>query len=202
MIAALYVETDGVYFGLPNVEPWDVTRDARQYAGPWPVVAHPPCTRWCMMARVNQARWGAMVGDDGGTFAAALAVVREFGGVIEHPAYSIAWATYGLLAPTHGAWMRSLFDAGWVTEVYQRNYGHLARKKTWLYYIGATPPPKLNWSNPEPSVVWVGADRPLAELRAMGVRKATPKEAKGTPFAFRDLLISIASTSNPKVDSL
>ena len=23
MIAALYVETDGAYFGLPGVEPWD-----------------------------------------------------------------------------------------------------------------------------------------------------------------------------------
>ena len=45
-IAALYVETDGAYYGLPDVEPWDEARDARQYAGPWPVVAHPPCQRW------------------------------------------------------------------------------------------------------------------------------------------------------------
>ncbi len=50
MIAALFVQTGGVYFGLPNVDPWDVKRDARQYAGPWPVVAHPPCSRWCRLA--------------------------------------------------------------------------------------------------------------------------------------------------------
>ena len=43
MIAALFVETGGVYFGLPNVDPWDEERDARLYDGPWPVVAHPPC---------------------------------------------------------------------------------------------------------------------------------------------------------------
>ncbi|MGZ2449608.1 hypothetical protein ACVIRO_002362 [Rhizobium ruizarguesonis] len=35
MIAALYVETGGGYFGLEGVDPWDETRDARKYAGPW-----------------------------------------------------------------------------------------------------------------------------------------------------------------------
>jgi hypothetical protein len=45
-IAALFVETDGCYFGQPGVEPWDITRDARTYAGPWAIVAHPPCQRW------------------------------------------------------------------------------------------------------------------------------------------------------------
>lgn len=64
-VAALYVETNGVYADLPDVELWDEARDARLYAGPWPVVAHPPCGRWCQLASVNQKRWGAMIGDDG-----------------------------------------------------------------------------------------------------------------------------------------
>ena len=38
-VAALYVETNGSYFGLPGVDPWDEPRDARLYAGPHPVVA-------------------------------------------------------------------------------------------------------------------------------------------------------------------
>ena len=46
MIAALYVESRGVYAGLPDVDLRDRDRDARTYAGPWPVVAHPPCARW------------------------------------------------------------------------------------------------------------------------------------------------------------
>ena len=36
MIAALYVETGGCYFGLDGVDPWDEARDARTYVGPAP----------------------------------------------------------------------------------------------------------------------------------------------------------------------
>jgi hypothetical protein len=81
-------KTGGVYFGLPDVDPWDEARDARLYAGPWPVVAHPPCSRWCQYAGLVQARYGYRKGDDGGTFEAALGAVRTWGGVLEHPAFS------------------------------------------------------------------------------------------------------------------
>jgi len=107
MVAALFVETNGIYFGLPNVDPWDVRRDARQYAGTHPVVAHPPCDRWCQMAPVNQARYGHRVGDDGGTFSAALAAVRRWGGVLEHPAVSLAWAAFDLPRPPSSGGMGS-----------------------------------------------------------------------------------------------
>jgi hypothetical protein len=40
MIAALYVESGGCYFGLDDVDPWDISRDARGYSGKAPVVAH------------------------------------------------------------------------------------------------------------------------------------------------------------------
>lgn len=33
MIAALYVETGGAYWNLPDVDPWDEARDARRYVG-------------------------------------------------------------------------------------------------------------------------------------------------------------------------
>ena len=46
MIAALFVESDGAYWNVPGVDPWDIVRNARGYLGPYPVVAHPPCQRW------------------------------------------------------------------------------------------------------------------------------------------------------------
>ena len=42
MIAALFVIKNGCYYGLENVDPWDIDRDAMKYDGPHPVVAHPP----------------------------------------------------------------------------------------------------------------------------------------------------------------
>jgi len=66
MIAALYVQTNGCYFGLPDVDPWDEKRDARLYAGPWAVVAHPPCERWGRYWRGGPSvRVPKKKGDDG-----------------------------------------------------------------------------------------------------------------------------------------
>lgn len=78
-VAALYVQTNGCYYGLPDVDPWDQARDARRYRGPHPVIAHPPCQLWGPMAAVNFARYGGehnRPGNDGGCFASALACVN------------------------------------------------------------------------------------------------------------------------------
>jgi hypothetical protein len=81
MIAALYVAASGVYFGDQGVDPWDEARDARLYAGPHPVVAHPDCKRWGRYwhGAPNKPHQFKL-GDDGGCFAAALAAVRKWGG--------------------------------------------------------------------------------------------------------------------------
>lgn len=43
MIAALYVDELGPYMRMAGVDPWGITRDARRYKGPYPIVAHPDC---------------------------------------------------------------------------------------------------------------------------------------------------------------
>lgn len=58
---------EGAYAGLPDVDLWPKSRDARLYAGPWPVVAHAPCERWCKLAHAVQGRYPHLrVGDDEG----------------------------------------------------------------------------------------------------------------------------------------
>lgn len=99
-IAALYVASGGCYFGLEGVDPWDLSRDARTYDGPWPVVAHPPCKRWGRFwhgstRKPHQFQLGA----DEGCFAAALVAVRSCGGFLEHPEASKAWRAFNLNAP-------------------------------------------------------------------------------------------------------
>jgi len=190
-IAALYVETGGCYFGLPGVEPWDEARDARLYDGPYPVVAHPPCQRWGAMAAVNYARWGGehnRPGNDGGCFASALNSVRRFGGVLEHPAKSRAFAAHGLPKPVGRGW-RPTDCGGWVCEVWQSAYGHRANKATWLYAFGIGVPPELRWDHPQGSHQ-VG----FHDQRGRERNKPTlgRREAAATPIEFRDALLAIA----------
>lgn len=189
MIAALYVQTGGVYFGLPNVDPWDEKRDARLYAGPWPVVAHPPCQLWVNFAALNFKRWGGehnRPGNDGGRFLSALRSVERFGGILEHPAFSLAWARFGLATPHKGRWTKS--GLGWVAEVAQSAYGHPARKLTWLFAQGVKLP-ELDWSRPAGTAQCGFFDRIKPTIRG--------RAASATPLPFRDLLISIAKSAAP-----
>ncbi len=187
MIAALFVESDGVYFGLPDVDPWDEQRDARLYAGPWPVVAHPPCDRWGQLVNVNHARWGTPIGEDGGCFDAALNAVRTWGGVLEHPANSIAFKRFGLPQPTSHGWATRMSDPGVSAKVFQSAYGHVARKETWLYAVGCEDA-ALDWRKIDTDVV-VGAGVHTGHNRG---RRATSQEAVVTPLAFRDALLGMA----------
>lgn len=190
MIAALYVEKNGCYFDLDGVDPWCIDRDARMYSGPHPVIAHPPCERWGAMAKVNFVRWGGehnRPGNDGGCFRAALNAVRTFGGVLEHPAKTRAWATYGLERPGADCWSKS--SDGWVCEVWQSAYGHRANKATWLFYSGRVPPHSLRWNRP------VGSHQiGFHDQRGKAANKPTLSkgEARATPLPFRDELIALA----------
>jgi hypothetical protein len=187
MIAALYVERGGVYYGLPDVDPWDEERDARKYAGPWPVVAHPPCERWSQLARLCLVRYGYKIGDDHGTFAAALASVRRWGGVLEHPAETMAWKAHGLIDPSRQCGWQKCIDGGWVCQVSQVSYGHKARKATWLYCFRCTPP-SMDWRDGKGEYV-------VTTFNGETRREMPKKERKLTPIAFRDVLLSIARSA-------
>ncbi len=183
-IAALYVDPKGVYSDLPNVEIWDEERDARRYDGPWPVVAHPPCSRWCRLAGLVEALWGHKRGEDDGCFEAALEAVRKWGGVLEHPAWSDAWTAYGLTLPPAEGWIRT-FCGGWTCYVEQGRYGHPAKKATWLYAHGLDDPPSLRWGRIP--------DRALVRWCGSGDRPHLPKSMRArTPESFRDVLLDLA----------
>lgn len=199
MIAALFVESSGVYAGLPGVDVWDLARDARLYAGPYPVVAHPPCERWGRYwSGGPSAKIRRQLGDDGGCFSSALRSVRLWGGVLEHPEASHAWAWYGLRKPPRcGGWIQADDFGGWTCCIEQGQYGHPARKATWLYLIG-TPDPHLLWGKSE-GRARLDQGYHSAEERRMRPKahtgpgaRLTPRECLSTPVPFRDLLLSMA----------
>ena len=199
MISALFVQADGIYSDLMHVDTWPELRDARRYAGPYPVVAHPPCQLWGRFAKINFKRWGGehnRPGNDGGCFASAVESVRSYGGVLEHPADSYAWAAHDLPKPSGTGWQWcDIYDPRdnidhYVCEVWQSAYGHKARKRTWLYYCGWREPLKLRWERPA-GTHQIG----FHDQRGKGKNKPTisGKAASATSIEFRDALLSLAN---------
>jgi hypothetical protein len=218
-VAALFVDPRGVYAGLPDVEVWDEARDARLYAGPWPVVAHPPCARWSRLAGFVEFVYGYKRGDDGGCFAAALKAVRTYGGVLEHPAYTDAWQAFELPRPvTYHGWTLDL-DGGASCYIEQGRYGLPVKKATWLYAYGVELP-DLRWGyfpdgkgkiavNQDPTRggmhAWRDSWRPeVTDGRWIDGRGRRVTAAEGrqrgsaasrTPLALRDVLLEMARSA-------
>jgi hypothetical protein len=148
-VAALYVDTErGPYATMQGVDCWGQAvrdgsqaslfappdRDARAYDGPYPVVAHPPCGPWGRF-------WWNYQGGKGAKECGPRAVeqVRAWGGVLEHPSESGLWKHCALPLPGDDAdeW------GGTTLEIQQCDWGHMARKRTWLYTVGLGPHPPL-----------------------------------------------------------
>ena len=211
MIAALFVDRRGPYWNRNDIDAWDEERDARKYAGPHPVVAHPPCQRWGRYwSGGPSAKVRRVLGDDGGCFEAALFSVRRWGGVLEHPEASHAFGWFCLPRPSkNGGWIQHTTDGGnrlfadgrmaWSCCVEQGHYGHPARKATWLYYVGPQPP-ELIWGPSKGVRLDEGfhskAERDAA--RAAGrkpIKRLSTVQNIVTPTAFAELLITLAKGS-------
>lgn len=128
-VAALYVDALGPYPKL--VARWyDAEDDALSYDGPLPVVAHPPCGPWGRLRHLSKK-------DRADLAPLAVAQVRRWGGVLEHPAHSKLWDACSLPKPGEPL---DLWGGG-TLRVDQSDFGHVARKPTWLYIVGGTPGP-------------------------------------------------------------
>lgn len=189
-VAVLYVDPRGPYPSL--VRHWyDEARDARTYDGPWPVVAHPPCGPWGRLRHLSRH-------DDPALAPHAVELVRKFGGVLEHPGDSRLFRHCGMPHPDE------LPDAcGGVTfEVSQCDWGHPARKRTWIYVVGAralpSAPPKR-----EPTH-WITGGRGRKGKKARttpvpaGIKVCSAQQRRRTPRAFAAWLIELASRCVPK----
>lgn len=197
-VAALYVSPSGPYWNHPLVDSWEIDRDARNYDGPLPIIAHPPCERWGRYWQGGpSARTLRTKGDDSGCFAHALASVKNWGGVIEHPEASSAWKAFGLNAPPrNGGWVRA--EEGWNSWtccVEQGHYGHIARKMTWLYVSGLDPRllPDLIWGRSSAGFKFTSQKGKKAGTVAWMKKCERPI----TPLPFARTLIRVAMNCKP-----
>lgn len=133
MVVVLFARADSVYKRL-GADVYDLARDARTYSGDEPVIAHPPCRSWGRLAHMAKPRPGER---DLALF--ALEQVRRCGGVLEHPEASRLW--YEARLPPPGGLPDQI--GGRTLVVDQCDFGHRARKRTWLYYCHLAPVPLL-----------------------------------------------------------
>lgn len=128
-VAVLFARADSNYKTMPECDVWDAERDARKWPGGDPVVAHPPCRAWGQLRALANPR-----PDEKALALFAVAQVRTFGGVLEHPKNSTLWPVAGLPAPGR----RDEFG-GWTLPIFQSWWGHRAEKATLLYIVGCEP---------------------------------------------------------------
>ena len=184
-VVALYVDPRGPYPGL--VRQWfDADRNAMSYRGGLPVVAHPPCGPWSRLSQLHKSAAEIALAPH------AVATVQRCGGVLEHPRGSMLFDACHLPKPGDPE------DAfgGFTVEVSQCNWGHPARKRTWLYIVGypdeALPP----LPEPREPTHWASGGRTRSSRQGSpvppGIKICSAQQRRRTPQAFAVWLLEVA----------
>lgn len=175
-IVALCVSGRSIYKRLPGVTCYDSRRDAGQFAGNQPVIAHPPCRHWSKYLSSQAAAPDPLAEMELGLFCARM-VVRN-GGVLEQPAGSKLWGAAKLPMPN-----RLTENGLWTCYVEQGWFGYATRKPTWLLIAGV----------PKNLVPPIPFD--LARFRQLPLHLSREQRSRTMP-KFAEWLCQIARLSN------
>lgn len=194
-VAVLFARRDSIYKVMRgcNVSVWDEDRDALKWPGGCPVIAHPPCRAWGGLRHMAKPAAGER---ELALF--ALAQVRKWGGVLEHPRRSELWPQLDLPmgdeVDEHGGYSLLVNQAWW---------GHLAEKPSLLYVCGVArrdiPPVIVDLRAPSHIVGGSGRRRDGTRLGwrpdlSRRLREATPRD-------FAMWLIRLARAARPAAAS-
>ena len=183
-VAVLFARADSIYKTIPGCDVYDIERDARTWPGGCPVVAHPPCRAWGRLSHMANPR-----PDEKDLARWAVAQIRRWGGVLEHPNTSRLWSDQGLPEPGQ-------VDSfgGWTLPIHQHWFWHRAEKKTRLYIVGCSP---LNI--PDMPMVLGEASHTIASSKARQHRdhpqfrpEVTKAEREHTPPQLAQWLVGLA----------
>ena len=192
-VAVLFARRDSIYKVMPGVDVYDIERDARTYDGPWPVVAHPPCRAWGRLRHMANPR-----PDERNLARLAVALVREFGGVLEHPQASTLWPAQMLPEPGR----RDEFG-GWTLPIVQMWWGHRAEKATRLYVVGCEPAdiPVMPLMLGDAEAVCGTSGRRLDGTRNTGRPEISKAEREHTPPELARWLVELARSCKAHTDT-
>jgi hypothetical protein len=189
-VVALYVDPLGPYPGL--VRQWyDAARNAMGYLGKLPVVAHPPCGPWSRLSQLHKNAEELALAPH------AVAVVQLRGGVLEHPRGSKLFDAARLPKPGDAP------DAfgGYTIEVCQCDWGHPARKRTWLYIVGVPREALPPMPEPREPTHWASGGRTRSSRQGSpvppGIKVCSAQQRRRTPPAFAAWLLEVARRAVP-----
>ena len=132
---ALFCRRDSDYKLRQHWDVYDADRDALTYDGNGPIVCHPPCRFWGRLAHMA-GRSGKMTAEqiakEKGLAPWSVDRIRRVGGILEHPSGSKLFNHLPAIGETD-------FYGGFVIEIDQYDFGHVAHKKTRLYIVGVSP---------------------------------------------------------------
>ncbi|WP_296652784.1 hypothetical protein [Paraburkholderia sp.] len=183
-IAVLFARPDSIYKTLPNCDVWDIDRDARNWPGGSPVVAHPPCRAWGRLAHMAKPR-----PDEKDLARFAVAMIRKYGGVLEHPSASRLWVDQQLgTVAQPDAW------GGWTLPIHQHWFGHNAEKSTLLYIVGCPPAevPEMPMTLGEAPMVVSTSGRRADGSRSHRRPEIKKDEREHTPIELAKWLVELA----------
>lgn len=162
--AALFVREDSDYKSRVDWDCYDIKRDALNYKENFPVVCHPPCRSW---GRLSHMAFNVRPGEKELAFS-AIEFVRKHGGILEHPKGSKLFKE-GYLPPAGKS-----DEFGKTIEIDQFDFGHVARKGTYLYICGTNKLPRLPPKNKNTPLRSIGGN-------VKGTIRCTDKQREYTP---------------------
>lgn len=179
-IAALFVRIDSIYKTIPDVDCYDIERNALTFPGGMPVVAHPPCRGWGRLRQFSNATEEELQ-----LAPWAIDQVRTWGGVVEHPANSSLWKYYNLPHPT----IKEDTYYGFTLDIDQFWFGHKAKKKTWLYVCGIN---RVNIPAVPMRLDLITHVIKTSKYKTTSYKQSTKKERDATPPDLAYWLVNLA----------
>ena len=182
----VYFVADNSYYRLlPDLDLFDLRRNALSTVSNAPAIYHPPCRSWGRLRKFAKT-------PSGEHWLAVWAILRiwRYGGVLEHPAGSKLWSFMNLARPGR----RYDLHGGFSVSLNQSWFGYPAKKNTWLYIVGC----EIS-DLPEMPLCFNAITKTVSSSKKHNVQKElSHTERSRTTLLFNEYLVEVLNTIKSK----